>query len=394
MSPPNQSHDGDSQNQTKIAGDTRATGLTSRRNVLKATGTAGAAAFLSSVVASGDDSGSSSGDTITVESTPETVDWGAYDPDHDPVAEVDPGDTVIIETVTIPQPDHRQFLLDEGIDEEDILENEVLIEEEVEQEGPGPHVNTGPVHVNGAEPGDVLEVKIKDVEIRAPYGINIFRPGMGALPEEFPKADTAVIPLDLENQVAEYVNGIEIPLEPFFGIMATAPAPESGRVSTRPPDYFGGNMDIPLLTAGTSLYLPVHAEGGRFYTCDGHSAQGNGEVNLTAIETSLTGTFEFEVHKDTPHLEWPVAETEDAYVVVGLNEDLNETLNHCVREAIGFLVNQLDLEPSEAYRLCSIAVDFNVSQVVNGNQGIHGVIPKELFTEAYEIDPEALENAF
>lgn len=369
-------------------------GVSNRRDVLKAAGATGAAAFLSSAVVGADDHPSSSGDTITVESTPETVDWGAFDPEHDPVAEIESGETVVIETITIPQPEHHQFLLKEGVSESDILEDEVTIEREVTQEGPGPHVVTGPIHIADAEPGDVLEVRVRDVEIRAPYGINIFRPGMGALPEEFPWADTAVIPLDIDEQVARFVNDIEIPLAPFFGIMAAGPAPESGRTSTRPPDYFGGNMDIPVLTAGTSLYLPVNAKGGRFYTGDGHSAQGNGEVNLTAIETSLTGTFEFVVHKDTPRLEWPVAETDDAYIVVGLNEDLNDAMTHAVREAITLLVHQLDLEPAEAYRLCSIAVDFNVSQVVNGNQGIHGVIPKSLFAEDGEIDPKALYSKF
>lgn len=369
-------------------------GFPTRRDVLKAAGATGAAAFLSTAVVGADDERFSSGDTITVESTPETVDWGAFDPEHDPVAEVESGDTVVIETVTIPQPNHRQFLLDEGISEDDVLEDEVTIEEEVTQEGPGPHVVTGPVHVNGAEPGDVLEVRVRDVEIRAPYGINIFRPDAGALPEDFPWADTAVIPLDRDEEVARFVDDIEIPLDPFFGIMATGPAPESGRTSTRPPNYFGGNMDVPLLTAGTSLYLPVNAEGGRFYAADGHSAQGNGEVNLTAIETSLTGTFEFVVHEDTPRLEWPVAETDDAYIVVGLNEDLNDAMTHAVREAITLLVHQLDLEPAEAYRLCSIAIDFNVSQVVNGTQGIHGVIPKSLFAAEGEIDPDALESGF
>lgn len=369
-------------------------GVSNRRDILKAAGATGAAAFLSSAVVGADDHHSSDGETITVKSTPETVDWGAFDPEHDPVAEVESGDTVIIETVTIPQPDHRRFLLEEGISESDILDDEVTIEQEVTQEGPGPHVVTGPIHIDDAKPGDVLEVRVRDVEIRAPYGLNIFRPDMGALPEDFPWADTATIPLDIDEQVARYVDDIEIPLDPFFGIMAAGPAPESGRTSTRPPNYFGGNMDIPVLTAGTSLYLPVNADGGRFYTGDGHSAQGNGEVNLTAIETSLTGTFEFIVHKDTPRLEWPVAETDDAYVVVGLNEDLNDAMTHAVREAITLLVHQLDLEPAEAYRLCSIAVDFNVSQVVNGNQGIHGVIPKSLFSEEGEIDPGSLKSGF
>jgi len=326
-----------------------------------------------------------------VESSPENVEWGVFDPSKDPVLEVSPGATVEIETVTPPRENHLDFLRSEGIDEEDVLEDELRVAEEVPYRGPGPHVVTGPVTIEGAEPGDVLEVQIKDIELRTPYGVNLFMPNGGELPEQFPYEETRAVPFDFDEGVAEFADDVTIPLDPFLGIMAVSPAPSEGETDTAPPDYFGGNFDIKQFGEGTTLYLPVQTEGALFWAGDGHGMQGNGEVCLTATETSITATFEFDLHKDGPRLDWPVAETDDHYIVVGLNESLDDGLEHALKQCISVLTSQKGMTEADAYRLASLAVDFNVSQVVNGNKGIHGMIPKSIFDDGGDIDPAKLE---
>jgi acetamidase/formamidase len=326
----------------------------------------------------------------TVEATPETVTWGAFDPFAEPVHTVSSGDTVEIQTVTTPLDDHVEFLTSEGFDRADVLEDELAVAEEVPHDGPGPHVVTGPVAIADAEPGDVLEVRIRELELRAPYGFNLFLPEGGALPKEFPYADRHVVPFDLENGTAQFSSEVEIPLDPFFGIMALSPDPSAGATNTAPPGYFGGNLDLKQLGEGSTLYLPVNAEEGLFWTGDGHAVQGNGEVCLTAAETSITGTFQFVLHETESRLEWPVAETDTHYVVMGIDPDLDEALADAVRASISLLVGQEGLTPAEAYRLSSLAVDFNVTQVVNGNKGVHGLIPKSIFAEESGIDPARL----
>ena len=324
--------------------------------------------------------------TYTVESTPENVQWGVFDPNKEPVVKVSSGATVKIETVTPPRDSHLDALTSGGIDEADVLDDEVTISEEVTQSGPGPHVVTGPIAIEDAEPGDVLEVQITDIELRAPYGINLFMPNGGELSEEFPYEEVEIVPFDLEKGVAEFGRDIEIPLDPFLGIMAVSPSPSEGKTDTAPPDYFGGNLDLKHLGAGATLYLPVHAEGALFWGGDGHGIQGNGEVCLTAAETSLTATFRFILHKDTGRLNWPLAETEDHYIVVGLHESLDNSLHQALKQCISFLHNQKGLSKADAYRLASLAVDFNITQVVNGNKGVHGLIPKNIFDDDGELD--------
>jgi len=304
---------------------------------------------------------------------------------------VSSGATVEIETVTPPRANHHETLTNAGIDDEDILEDELTVAEEVPYTGPGPHVVTGPVAIEDAEPGDVLEVQIKDIELRAPYGVNLFMPNGGELPEQFPYEEVEVVPFDFDEGVAEFASDVEIPLDPFLGIMAVSPTPSQGKTDTAPPDYFGGNLDLQQLGAGATLYLPVQAEDALFWAGDGHGMQGNGEVCLTATETSITATFEFELHKDTGRLEWPVAETDDHYIVMGLNESLDDGLEHALKQCIWFLNGQKGLSEADAYRLASLAVDFNVTQVVNGNKGIHGMIPKSIFEEDGDIDLSKLD---
>jgi acetamidase/formamidase len=178
--------------------------------------------------------------------------------------------------------------------------------------------------------------------------------------------------------VAVLGEGIEVPLRPFFGSMGVAPPASAGRWNSSPPWIHGGNLDNKELTAGAVLYLPVHVPGGLFLVGDGHAAQGNGEVNITALETSLTGELQFFLHKER-HLEWPRAETPTHYISMGTDEDLTLAAKIAVREMIRFLVEEKGMTREDAYVLCSTAVDFNITQLVDGKKGVHGMLPKSVF---------------
>lgn len=333
-----------------------------------------------------------------IEPTPENIEWGIFDPDREPILTIESGETVKFGCVlTSPdEEDHTQFLLDNGISESDIFQPEVAVGNQLEPQGP--HPVTGPVYVEGAEVGDVLEVTVQDIEVSAPYGVNYGGPG-GHLPDtDFSEGKTTVIPFDEERETALFTDppnvsleqDIEFPLEPFMGIYAVSQDPPTGPLSTGAPSYFGGNMDNQRLGIGTSIYLPVNAEGALFWTGDGHAAQGDGEVSLTAIETSLSPTLEFTLHKNLD-LDWPLAETDDFYIPMGFSESLDDAMTQAVREAITLLVNQEGLEPIDAYRLCSLNVDFNIAEVVDGTEIIDATIPKSMFSEGGgDIDPSAL----
>ncbi len=361
-----------------------------RRRFLKtAAGTAGAAIVAGSSITQAQESGTdNSNEHYEVEPTPENIQWGIFDPDREPVLEIESGDTVTFGCVlTAPdEEDHEQYLLDNGIAHSDIFEPEVTVGNEVEREGP--HPVTGPVYVEDAEPGDILEVYVKDIEVSAPYGVSSASPS-GALPEtDFPEGDSQVIPFDEERETALFTDSVGVsleqdvafPLDPFMGIMAVSQRPSTGPLDTIAPSYFGGNMDNRRLGVGTTVYFPVSAEGALFWTGDGHASQGDGEVSLTAIETSLSPTLEFTLHKDVP-LDWPVAETDDHYIPMGFSEDLDDAMVNAIREAISILVHQEGLDPLDAYRLCSINVDFNIAQVVDDMEIIDATIPKSMFSD-------------
>jgi len=248
----------------------------------------------------------------------------------------------------------------------------------VTDRGAGGHILTGPVYVEGAEPGDVLEVRIVKIEVTSPFAYNGFRPGSGFLPDDFPYARMKIIPLDRERMVAHFSDSIEIPMRPFFGSMGVAPPIGNGRISSAPPWIHAGNLDNKELVAGTTLYIPVHAPGALFLAGDGHAGQGNGEVDITAMETALTGTFQFIVRKDL-HLRWPRAETPTHYIAMGLHEDLTEATKLAVRETIDFLMTEKHLSRDDAYMLASVAVDFDITELVDGNKGVHAMIPKAIF---------------
>jgi acetamidase/formamidase len=306
--------------------------------------------------------------------TPKTVVWGYYDAASKPVLRIKSGDTVEVQTLLAGSPARLQSALLPAAEVEQALRD---IFNEVKDKGPGGHILTGPIFVEGAEPGDTLEVRIKEVKLAIGYGYTGFVPKRGFLPEDFDRTRTRIIRLDAKRMVGLFGKGVEIPLRPFFGCMGVAP-PSAGRVSSGPPGVHAGNLDNKELIAGTTLYIPVHATGALFAVGDGHAAQGNGEVCLTAIETSLRGTFQFVVRKDLK-LRWPRAETPTHHIVMGLDRDLTKATKLAVREAIDFLVTHKDLSPDEAYMLTSLAVDFCITQLVDGTVGVHGMIPKNIF---------------
>ncbi|MBV8653320.1 MAG: acetamidase/formamidase family protein [Alphaproteobacteria bacterium] len=316
---------------------------------------------------------------------PETVHWGYLWGAEAPVAVVQPGTEVTVDTVShegilADQGDPVGFFARFGIPAEEVLADAVAVYTKVQHSGLGGHIVSGPVYVEGAEPGDVLAVRVLEVTPRTPYGVNTMRMNRGGLPGEFTLNRSVVIPFDMARGVAQFSSSIEIPLRPFFGIMATGPARSLGKISSGPPGPFGGNIDLKELTAGTTLYLPVHVPGALFMCGDGHAAQGDGEVDLTAIETSLTGTFRLDLIKSRP-LAWPRAETPTHWITLGLHENLEEAMKMAIRETIDFLVQEKGLSREDAYALSSIAVDFEVTQVVDGVKGIHGMIPRDIFVK-------------
>ncbi len=230
-----------------------------------------------------------------------------------------------------------------------------------------------------AEPGDVLEVQILKIDLDAPFACNGFGVGRGFLPMEFPYSRAKIIPLDRARMIARFAPGIELPLHPFFGSMGVAPA--GVKIDSAPPFVHAGNLDNKELVAGTTLFIPVAAKGALFEAGDGHAGQGNGEVDITALETYLTGTFRFVVHKHQP-LVWPRAETPTHFISMGFSPDLKEATEMAVKDMIRFLVDEKHLSRDEAYMLTSVAVDVDITQLVDGNVGVHAMLPKAIFVKA------------
>jgi acetamidase/formamidase len=310
-----------------------------------------------------------------LKASPGTVVWGYYSASAKPALRIHSGDTVRMGTVSVGTP----LLEALAVPASQIPESLRAIEKEVTDRGPGPHILTGPVFIEEAEPGDVLEVRIRKIEADWPFAVNAILPGVGALPDDFPYTRLKLIPIDRARGLAHFADGIDIPMRPFFGSMGIAPPAGSGHISSLPPWIQGGNLDNKELVEGTTLYLPVHAKGALFEAGDGHAGQGNGEVDVTALETALTGTFQFVVRKDM-HLNWPRAETPTHYITMGLHQDVAEAAKLAIREAIDFLVSEKHLTRDDAYMLASVAVDFDITQLVDGNKGVHAMIPKNIFT--------------
>jgi acetamidase/formamidase len=314
----------------------------------------------------------------TLMPSPQTVHVGHFSAALKPVLTINSGDIVTIETVS--GPSSAEIESSGVVPPSTIPDYARSIEREVKDRGPGPHILTGPVFVNGAEPGDVLELRILEIDLAVPYGFNTQRPYTGALPDEFPGFFQRVIPLDRQAKTGTVAPGVVVPLRPFFGVMGVAPLPTMGRISSGPPGIHTGNLDNKDITAGTTLFMPIYAPGALFSTGDAHAAQGHGEVDLTAIETGLRGRFQFIVRKDMK-ITWPRAETPTHWIVMGLNPSLEEAMKMAVRETIAFITQRFPkLSREEAYMIASVAVDYHVTQVVDGSKGIHAMIPKAIFT--------------
>ena len=307
--------------------------------------------------------------------SPEHVHWGYYDSRVPPVLRITPGDRVRVETMVA---GGLQRLRLAGAAEAEIPESLKAVERGVTERGPGVHPLTGPIFVEGAEPGDTLEVHILDIDFLHPFGVVAFSPGGGVLPDEFPYAHFALLRWKPGARGVEFGHGISLPFAPFFGSIGVAPPPLVGRISSRPPGWHGGNLDNKDLVAGSTLLLPVHVSGALLSIGDGHGMQGDGEATGTALETSLEGTFEVRVRKGQ-RLRWPRAETPTHYVTMGLHEDLDEAARLATREMVDFLATEKGLSRDDAYVLCSLAADLHVTQAVDQSKGVHATIAKSVF---------------
>ena len=304
-----------------------------------------------------------------LEPSVETCHWGFFDATLAPVLEVASGDVVTIDTVTgSPDvvPDATKFHVPAALEKIHAALTPL-----------GPHILTGPVYIKGAKQGNVLEVRIRDVSLLQDWGFNVILPLLGTLPHDYDEPRKVNIPLDRERNVGVMPWGLELALKPFFGVMGIAPPKGWGRITSVMPQSTGGNLDNKELTAGSTLYLPVYVEGALFSCGDGHGAQGDGEVCITAIETALRGVFEFVVRDDLSYT-YPRAETPTHYITMGMDPDLDQCAVKALREMIALIGEKAGLSHADAYMLCSLAGDLHVTQTVNGSKGIHMMMAKTL----------------
>jgi acetamidase/formamidase len=295
-----------------------------------------------------------------LDAAPETVHWGFFDAGLKPLLTIDSGDTITISTVSgtadlNPPP---PLVVPDAL---------AAIQARVTQKLPG--------HIRGAKAGQVLEVRIKAIALNYDWGYNVIRPLAGALQDDFHEKRVIHIPLDRKTMTGRLPWGLDLPLKPFFGVMAVAPPAAWGAVSTLPPRKNGGNLDLKQLVAGTTLYLPIHVDGALFSVGDGHGAQGDGEVCITAIETGLIGTFELIV-RDDMKLDLPMAETPTHMITMAFDPDLDTCVVIALRDMIKLICRRTNLSREDAYTLCSLAADLCVTQVVNGAKGIHVMLDK------------------
>jgi acetamidase/formamidase len=315
----------------------------------------------------------SASDPYILNPSPATVVWGYYWSEATPILRVHSGDYVTVRTLITSSPDRLEAA---GVPP-DQVEKELRDVQSVKERGPGGHVLTGPIFIEEAEPGDVLEVRFNAIDLAIPYGYNAIGQA-GFLSDEIFDRKTRIIPLDAKTMTGHFAEGIGIPLHPFFGSVGVAPPKEAGRWNSAPPWIHGGNLDNKELVAGTSLFIPVHVKGALLEIGDGHAAQGNGEVDITAIETSLIGHLQLIVHKGkTQH--WPRAETPTHFISMGCDRDLNAATHIAVREMIAWLMQEKHLSQADAYQLCSVAADVDITQLVDGNVGVHVMLSKNIF---------------
>ena len=303
--------------------------------------------------------------------TPETVAYGYYWADARPALRIRSGDVIVVETLLTSTPDRLERA---GVRPELVQQSLRDVVSRVTDRGPGGHILTGPVYVETAEPGDVLEVRIQKVDLAIPYAYNGCA---GFLAELCTEPGTLIIPLDRTRRVARFADRLELPIRPFFGSMGVAPPPDSGRVSSNPPGIHAGNLDNKELVEGTTLFIPVHAPGALFEIGDGHALQGDGEIDQTGIETSLVGRLQLIVRKDL-HLRWPRAETPTHLITMGMDKDLKQATRIAAHEMVALLAERVGLSTMDAYRLASIAADLRITELVDGNVGVHMMVAKRV----------------
>ena len=320
---------------------------------------------------------------------PETTQWGWLDPAEKPKLVVNSGDTVAVETLP-----HAMGQIKPGVSIDEIVKLRL------ENPGGGPHSVTGPIYVTGAEPGDTLEIRIKKIVMKEDgFNFNLPGkqfPGVGLLPAEFPEGHVQYFKLDLKTMKTEFKPGIVLSLKPFPGTLAVGPDPNEpkekagppihdakDRTSTLRPWRNGSNMDVNELQEGSTLFLPVFVKGGLIWTGDSHCLQGNGEVNLTALECSYSAIEMQPIVRKDLHIEWPRAETSTHWIFMGFDEDLNEAMKIAVRGTIDFLAEQkmVPMSREEAYALTSMVGDCRVSEVVDIRKGVHCMVPKSIFVK-------------
>lgn len=307
--------------------------------------------------------------TYILPATPATTQWGVFDSSQPPVLTINPGDTVVMETMAASD---NQVVPGTTIDQIIQMKNAVP--------NRGPHTLTGPIYVKGAEPGDILKIHINKIVPR-PYASNDSVPGKGLFPKEFPQSFVKYFYLDLKNKQMQFAPGIVVPLAPFPGIVAVARA-EPGRYDSGPPGRFGGNMDLRELTEGSTLYLPVFMKGGLIWSGDSHAGQGNGEIDLTAIETAFEElNITIDLIKKTP-LTWPRVETPTAWIAVGYDADLNKALEILKEETVKVITEQRNVTQTQAEKIMLATWNCPISEVVNGVQGVYCMVPKDTQAKA------------
>jgi len=318
------------------------------------------------------------GQTHTLMPTPKTVAWGWYDAAGTPVLTVNSGDDIVVRALSTCSP---VSLVRAGLDSNRVekLAKDIFAARSTLKPGPGGHILTGPIYVEGADSGDVLEVRFKSIKPAIDYACNSFGPRSGFLPEDFPGTSRSkIIELDTVRMLGHFAPGITIPLHPFFGSVGVAPPASMGRVNSAPPGIHAGNLDNKELVEGTALFIPVWTKGALLEVGDGHAGQGNGEVDITAMETSLVSRMQLVVHKDM-HLAWPRAETPTHYIAMGTDSSLVKATKTAVRQAIQLLVDVKHLSREDAYQLVSVSSDVDITELVDGTVGVHVMIPKAIF---------------
>jgi len=306
----------------------------------------------------------------TLPATPETCFWGYFRAEMEPALRVASGDEVSLDALPAGRVDDLHP--DEA---RNLPEHRRVLEALTPHKGVGPHVMTGPVHVEGAMPGDVLQVDILEARPRADWGFAKIIPLLGTLPADFHEFHRYLIDIDAAAHEAVLPWGTRLPLDPFFGIMAVAPPARWGTLGTAEPRAHGGNMDNKDLRPGTTLFLPVFNEGALFSAGDGHGCQGDGEVCITGLETALAGRFRLTVRKDLA-ADLPFAETPSHLISMGFDADLDDAARIAVRGMIDLVCRHSPRTREEAYVLASLAADFKVTQLVDGEKGVHGVLPR------------------